>query len=204
MFNLPCEIDEVKTRYPNERQHAKAITFGVLYGAGPTKIAEQAGVSFEEAKKFIALYFRQAHILKSWIDENLSFIRQNAYTYSVFGRKRRLPESQATNKGVASHATRSGLNFLIQSVASDINLMSMIDLVDWVKFNEYEEFVKVFATVHDSIVAEVKDEYIDQYCNVLGSFIQTDRGVSIPGRPIGFDIEVGPNWGELHEYNGPS
>jgi DNA polymerase I-like protein with 3'-5' exonuclease and polymerase domains len=29
MFNLPCEVSEVKKLFPNERQWAKAITFGI-------------------------------------------------------------------------------------------------------------------------------------------------------------------------------
>ena len=40
MFNLPVEVNEVKKVYPNERQYAKAITFGIMYQAGPAKIAE--------------------------------------------------------------------------------------------------------------------------------------------------------------------
>ena len=40
MFNLSCEVNDVKKYYPNERQYAKAITFGIMYQAGPAKIAE--------------------------------------------------------------------------------------------------------------------------------------------------------------------
>lgn len=200
MFKLPCEIEEVKNLYAEQRQNAKAITFGILYGAGPSKIAETANVSIEEAKRFIKLYFAQARDLKRWIDGNISFIKENHFTYSAFGRKRRLPEAGADSRGVAAHAERSGLNFLIQSVASDINLLGIVDTVKWVQESNLQENIRIFATVHDSTIAEVKEEYIDMYADNLATNLQKDRGVFIKGKPIKVDIEVGPSWGELKEY----
>lgn len=200
IFRLDCAVDEVKSKYKEHRQWAKAITFGVLYGAGPNKISETAEVSIEEAKEFIAKYFKQAPLLDTWIKNQLAFIRKNAFTYSAFGRKRRLPEVTSDNPGVAKHAERSGLNFLIQSVASDINMLSMCDTIDYIKQNNLTSKMRVFATVHDSIVAEVADEYIDQYVAILTSNLQKDRGVFIEGCPIVVDVEVGHNWGELKGY----
>ncbi len=200
MFKLDCEVDEVKKLYPDERQYAKAITFGILYGAGPSKIAETANVSFEEAKAFIASYFKNASALKRWIDACLSMIKSNYFIYSAFGRKRRLPEVKAESGGVASHAARSGLNFLIQSVASDVNLLGLIDTINWVKANNLEDKIRIFATVHDSIVAEVADDILDEYVVMLKKNLQKDRGVNIPGCSIVVDVEVGPSWGDLKGY----
>ena len=127
-------------------------------------------------------------------------INTNYFIYSAFGRKRRLPEAKADNKAVASHASRSGLNFLIQSVASDVNLLGMIDTINWVKENNLTNEIKIFATVHDSIVAEVKEEYIAEYAKQLRKNLQKDRGVNIPGSKIVVDVEGGPSWGELKAY----
>lgn len=203
MFKLECTVDEVKKLYPDERQYAKAITFGILYGAGPTKIAETANVSFEEAKAFIASYFKNASALKRWIEACLTTIKANYFIYSAFGRKRRLPEVKAENGGVASHAARSGLNFLIQSVASDVNILGLIDTIKWVKENNLEDKIRIFATVHDSIVAEVSDDLLHEYVRQLKYNLQKDRGVNIPGCSIVVDVEVGPSWGELGKYEEP-
>ena len=40
-FALPCEVERVAELYPDKRQAAKAVTFGIMYGAGPAKISEQ-------------------------------------------------------------------------------------------------------------------------------------------------------------------
>jgi DNA polymerase I-like protein with 3'-5' exonuclease and polymerase domains len=203
MFKLPCSVDEVKKLYPNERQWAKAITFGILYGAGPSNIAETANVTLPEAKDFIEKYFKEANALKRWIDTCLSMINSNYFIYSAFGRKRRLPEAKADNRATATHAARSGLNFLVQSVASDVNLLGLIDTINWIENNNLQEEIRVFATVHDSVVAEVAEHMVDEYVRQLRSNLQKDRGVNIHGCSIVVDVEIGDSWGDLHNYEGP-
>lgn len=200
IFNLPCSVDEVKKLYPEQRQYAKAITFGIMYQAGPSKIAETANISVSDAREFIKKYFREASNLQKFIYYSNNQIETSAFIYSFFGRKRRLPESKSQNKGVAAHAIRSGVNFLVQSVASDINLLGLIDAVNWIGENNYQKDILPFTIVHDSIVAEVKEELVDLWARKLTEFIQTDRGLTIPNTPIKFDIEVGDSWGELTNY----
>ena len=111
-----------------------------------------------------------------------------------------MPESKSPNKGVASHAVRSGVNFLVQSVASDINLLGVIDLIDWVQDNGYADDILTFTVVHDSIVSEGREDLIDIYVENAKRCIQKDRGLSIPNCPIKVDFEVGDSWGNLSDY----
>ena len=207
MFNLPEEVNQVKKLHPNERQYAKAITFGIMYQAGPAKIAEtvnkdaKAGeeISVPQSKQFINKYFSEAKALKKFIDGSNRQIENHAFIYSFFGRKRRLPEAKSPNPGVSKHAIRSGVNFLVQSVASDINILGVVDLVKWIEDNNYLEDIKPFTVVHDSIVSEVREDLVDTYIENARRCIQTDRGLSIPDCPIKVDFEIGPSWGELDE-----
>ena len=144
-------------------------------------------------------YFNEARSLKKFIDASNQQIENHAFIYSFFGRKRRLPEAKSPNRGVAQHAIRSGVNFLVQSVASDINVLGVIDLVKWIERKGYTDDIKPFTVVHDSIVSEVREDLIDEYIENARKCIQTDRGLSIPGCPIKVDFEVGPSWGELTE-----
>ena len=41
VFNLPCDVAQVDELYGDKRQQAKAVTFGIMYGAGPAKISWQ-------------------------------------------------------------------------------------------------------------------------------------------------------------------
>ena len=194
VFKLKCEVDQVAELYSTQRQAAKAVTFGIMYGAGPAKISEQvtkdSGTYFSrhEAQEVITEYFSAFHKLKAWIEENQKFIQQNGFIYSFFGRKRRLPNVTSTDKGIQSHSVRSGLNFLVQSAASDINLLGAIDMNEYIKANKLES--RIFALVHDSILAEVPEGEVDHYKEKLAHFVQLDRGLSIPGTPVGCDFEI--------------
>ena len=192
VFSLPCEADEVAEHYATERQAAKAVTFGIMYGAGPAKISQQvtgdSGSYFskQQAQEVIDDYFRQFHKLKKWIDTSSKFIMDNGFIYSALGRKRRLPNVNSDNAGIQGHEVRSGMNFLVQSVASDINLLGGIDAHEELKGKP----AKIFALVHDSILAEVEESYVDEYSEILRRNVQKDRGFSIPGCPVGCDFDV--------------
>ena len=196
VYNLDCEVDAVVDYFPTERQAAKAVTFGIMYGAGAAKISEQvtkdSGKYFSktEAQEVIDDYFNEFHKLRTWIDKSSKFIRDNGFIYSHFGRKRRLPNVKSDNRGIASHEVRSGLNFLVQSIASDINLLGAVDTHNKIK----DKPAKIFALVHDSILAEVREDYIEEYSDILLECVQKDRGISIPGSPVGCDFEIGDDY----------
>jgi DNA polymerase I-like protein with 3'-5' exonuclease and polymerase domains len=200
VFNLPCDVDEVAELYGTQRQMAKAVTFGIMYGAGPKKISEQvtkdSGTYFStsEASEVIQDYFRQFSGLKTWLDRQKKFIQDNGFIYSYFGRKRRLPNVFSEDRGIASHEVRSGINFLVQSIASDINLLGAIDAHNIIKQDGKEDRMRIFALVHDSVLAEVHNDYVDHYKFILKASIQKDRGLSIPDCPVGCDFDVGEDY----------
>jgi DNA polymerase I-like protein with 3'-5' exonuclease and polymerase domains len=197
VFNLPCAVEDVKKLYPLDRQAAKAITFGILYGSGPAKVVESVNkeggnLSIEEARDIIKDYYTKFKDLKRWLDERKAFIMENGFTYSFFGRKRRLPNVKSSDKGIASHEVRSGINSEVQSIASDVNLLASIEV--------REAYIKrgldanIIMLVHDSIVAEVAEKDLDEYCILLKETTQMDRGCSIPGFPIGVDQDIADDY----------
>jgi len=208
VFNLPCSVEEVRDLFKDKRQAAKSITFGILYQAGAANISEQitkgTGVFFSksEAQQVIDEYFEAFPKLKKWIDANKEYISENGFTYSFFGRKRRLANVGSEDRATVSHTIRSGLNFLVQSPSSDINLLGAIDAHKIIKSRKMR--AQIFALVHDSILAEVPDEEVEDYMGIIGSCVQADRGLSIPGCPIGCDYESGDDYsfGKFEEKYG--
>jgi DNA polymerase I-like protein with 3'-5' exonuclease and polymerase domains len=198
VFGLPGDVEDIAVNYSTERQAAKAVTFGIMYGAGANKISQQVTqdsgkhFSVNNAQEVIDDYFRQFFKLRAWIDKSSKFIRDNGFIYGATGRKRRLPNVNSDNRGIQSHEVRSGLNFLVQSVASDINLLGAVDMNDYIKSNNMKS--KIFALVHDSILAEVPEGEVEAYSEKLQLFIQKDRGFSIPGTPVGCDFDIGEDY----------
>ena len=198
VFRLPCPVEEVAEKFSMRRQAAKAVTFGIMYGAGPHKISQQVTkdsgnyFSMNDAKEVIDDYFRQFKKLKLWLEQCKVDIERDTFTYSLLGRKRRLQNVRSEDKGIASHEVRSGINFLVQSLASDINLLGAIDMNDYIK--EHGMKSRIFALVHDSILAEVPYFEVDHYQEKLQHFVQKDRGCSIRGAPIGCEFDIGQDY----------
>jgi len=198
VFDLTCEVDDVKNQFGSMRQSAKAISFGILYGSGPQKVSDTVSKStgeyygIDRAKQDIKSYFDKFNKLKGWLKSRKEFIEANGYTYSFFGRKRRLINVFSSDKGIAAHEVRSGINAEIQSLASDMNLFGAMDTANEIKAKKID--AQIFMLVHDSIVALVKDECVEEYCEILKRNTQKDRGCSIKGHPIGVDQEIGQDY----------
>lgn len=198
VFALDCIVEAVKELYPAMRQSAKAISFGILYGSGPDKVASTVSKATGEyygvdtAREDISAYFTKFNKLKRWLKSREEFIKANGFTYSFFGRKRRLVNVFSSDKGIAAHEIRSGINSEVQSICSDVNLLGAIDTADELKRKNLD--ARIIMLVHDSIVGVVKDEIVPEYCEILKRNTQKDRGCSIPGCPIGVDQEVGKDY----------
>lgn len=194
VFNLDCEASEVKQKYPELRQAAKAITFGIMYLAGPGKIAEELGISKNKAKEYIDAYFNEARGLKKWLEEQENFIKNHGYIKSVFGRVRRVPEVFSPNKYIAAHAVKSAVNFLIQSPTNDLNMIAFCRTMDRVKLLGLEFYP--FTLVHDSIVAEIPDlETGKTFLNIFRE--EVAKVFPDAFKPIGVEAEAGDSWANL-------
>lgn len=198
VFDLTCKVEDVKKHFSGMRQSAKAISFGILYGSGPQKVSDTVSketgeyYGIDRAKQDIKSYFDKFSKLKGWLKSRKEFIEANGYTYNFFGRKRRLINVFSTDKGIVAHEVRSGINSEIQSIASDVNLLAAIETANEIKAKKLD--AQIFMLVHDSIVAVVKDEHIEEYCKILRCNTQKDRGCSIPGAPIAIDQDIGQDY----------
>jgi DNA polymerase I-like protein with 3'-5' exonuclease and polymerase domains len=191
-FGLTCDISEIGERYPDLRQASKAISFGILYGAGPGKVSQTAGISFTEAKDIIRRYFKQFHQLDEWLKATRDEISANGFIYSAFGRKRRVPNVFSLDDYEQGHALRSAMNFTVQSVASDVNLMIAMDTHDYLK--EKTIPAEIFGLVHDSIIGQCHKNSVKQVRKILQVATQKDRGVSISQCPIKVDFGYGESY----------
>ena len=198
VFDLTCLAKEVKAMFPAMRQSAKAISFGILYGSGPQKVSDTVSKAtgeyygIDRAKDDISAYFTKFKKLKAWLKSREDFIKANGFTYSFFGRKRRLINVFSADKGIAAHEVRSGINSEVQSICSDVNLLGAMDAAREIKTHKLD--ARIFMLVHDSIVGLVRDDHVEEYCEILKVCTQKDRGCSIPGVPIGVDQEIGQDY----------
>lgn len=205
VFGLKCDPAQVKKLFPALRQAAKAISFGILYGSGPAKVAESVNLSLMEesiatgkpytpctvgdAKDYIETYFGMFPALRKWIEKSHDQIKQYGFIYSHFGRKRRLHNINSDDRSVVGEEVRSGFNAIIQSASSDSLLAGAIDADNEIRALGLEDEMKIIMLVHDSVVAIVREDLLEQYDEILVRNVQKDRGISIPNCPIGIDSD---------------
>ena len=148
-----------------ERQIAKTVSFLIVYGGGAFNLAETMGIPMRRAEKIIANYKNVYPGIFSYMDFVNEFIKDNGYAYTIFGRRRNLPDVRSKDRQVINRALRQGLNFTIQSTASDILLCSLLGASR--RFKDAGLNARPVATVHDSIEIVCPKEEIKDTLTIL-------------------------------------
>lgn len=193
IFGLTCSVAEVKTKYPEYRQIAKTIVFAILYQAGANRVAEELGISRSKAQEYINFFFENAYVLDTYIKDKIDIIRDTGKITSYFGRTRRVPEVFSSNKGLAEHYVKSAVNFLFQSVASDINLKAFVKGMRRIR-NENLDFIPTML-VHDSICGEVRKAHKDRVVAIFKE--EVTNAIEDSFYPMTLDVEFGESWGSV-------
>ncbi|GAG19892.1 unnamed protein product, partial [marine sediment metagenome] len=121
IFQIPeKEITET------QRNFAKTLSFGILYGMGARGLAERTGFSLREAREFIDKYFEKFPEFTKFIKKSIERAKGKGFVETLFGRKRFLPELNSIDPRLRSRAERMARNFPIQGVAADICKMAMV------------------------------------------------------------------------------
>lgn len=193
MFDKP-----VDTITKEERQAAKSISFGTIYGIGPAKLAEEIGDTEQAARNKLDLFMAKFKGVAEWIKSTHVQARRDGYISSPFGRKRRLPTVWVEDMGVRSGALRQAVNAPIQSTASDLALL----LIYWITSHMNTSLSTFVGSVHDSGVFIVHDSYVDDFVKVIqnGIHLMNTKGTTFLTVPMKCDISVGQRWGEVADY----
>ena len=182
-----------------ERQIAKAVSFLIVYGGGAFNLSETMGIPMKRAEKIIKDYENVYPGIFEYMDFVNKFIKENGYAYTIFGRKRNLPDVYSNDRQVVNRALRQGLNFTIQSSASDILLTSLLGASR--RFKDAGMQAVPVATVHDSIEIICPEEEVKDTLMIL-----YDEMVNYPtikeifnihfDVPLSIDAEVGSSFGD--------
>jgi DNA polymerase-1 len=182
-----------------ERQIAKTVSFLIVYGGGAFNLSETMGIPLNRAEEIIKNYQRVYPGIFRYMEFINNFIKENSYAYTIFGRRRNLPDVNSRDRSVINRALRQGLNFTIQSSASDILLCGLLGVSN--RFKEKSLDAQVVATVHDSleIISSEKDlpDCLEIVYDELVNYPNLRRlfGINFDV-PLSVDLEVGRSFGD--------
>lgn len=188
--------DEQKRR----RTQSKSANFGFLYGmVAKTFIAYAKGYGLdltqEDSEKIRADFFNAYPRLLVWHEECKEFARQHGYIESPIGRKRWFDNINSYDFKKRSADERQAINSPVQGFGSDLCTSALAEIVfskelDHTRFN-------VLGSVHDAILFEIKDDYVDELVPKLQSIMENPpivKGLDVP-IPLVADVEVSSCWG---------
>ncbi|MDQ7032511.1 MAG: DNA polymerase I [Desulfonauticus sp.] len=176
-----------------DRRIAKTINFGLLYGMGPQKLARELGITLNQAKEFIQLYFEKFSQIKNFYQKIEEIALQNGFVTTVFGRRRLLPQIHSRNAHLVAQAKRMAINTVVQGSAADIIKKAML-LV------ENSEVLKTCGArqilqIHDEILLEVPEQNSSLAAKEVKNIMENVYKLKIP---LKVDLGVGRNWGQAH------
>lgn len=173
-----------------QRSSVKAVNFGILYGLGPHALSEQTGMTFAEAREFIAKYFEIRPKLKDYIENTRKQALEQGYVETLLGRRRPTPDVQSSNFVVREAAYRAAVNMPLQGSAADIMKLAMIEVA-----KKLDSDCKLLLQIHDSILLEVPKAKAEGVGKMIKEVMETTY-TKLPVK-LTADIHTGANWGDL-------
>ena len=185
------------------RKQAKTVNLGIMYGMGVAKLADQLGISKDDAKDLIARHHSKVPFVKGLADLASKQGDKNGQIRTLMGRKSRFHLWEPVTFGVGAPLayddavkkygslgysvrrafTYKALNKLIQGSAADQTKKAMLDC--------YNEGYTPMLTVHDELCFNIESE--EQTARIK-EIMETGIKLSIPSK---IDVDIKDNWGEI-------
>ena len=188
VFNVPLE--EVTKE---QRSHAKTVNFGIIYGVSAFGLSNQTNLSRKESAELIEAYYKTYPRLKSFIQEQIDFARENGYVETISGRRRYLKDINSANAIVRGGAERNAVNAPIQGSAADIIKIAMINIHKKLKEENWKS--KMLLQVHDELVFDVHNSELEKIQPLIKHEMENAFKMAVP---LDIEIGLGRNWLEAH------
>ncbi|MGR8980831.1 MAG: DNA polymerase I [Gammaproteobacteria bacterium] len=175
------------------RRSAKAINFGLIYGMSSFGLAQQLGISRNQAQAYIDLYFTRYPGVKYFMDNIRESARSQGFVETLFGRRLHLPEINSRNPSLRQYAERTAINAPMQGTAADIIKRAMIAVDRWLHHENPD--ARMIMQVHDELVFEIAEDQVPESSLRIVDIMEGAAGLRVP---LVVDIGTGNNWDEAH------
>lgn len=172
-----------------ERSHAKAINFGIIYGISDFGLSRDLGITRAEAKNYIDLYFSRYPRVKEYMDNMVKEAHKTGKVRTMFGRLRELPDINSRNFNRRSFAERTAMNTPIQGTAADIIKLAMNKVESLLEEKGFTS--RLLLQVHDELVLEVINDELEAVKALLKETMECVVDLQVP---LIVDVYDAENW----------
>lgn len=178
----------------DERQAAKTINFGILYGMSANGLADRLNITVESAQVFIDDYFKGAPKFREWYFAQHKKALTEGRSMTPFGRVRRWNLITRENR---QNVLNQSVNSPVQSFASDLNLTSFMEIDRELRARNLGRGLFL---VHDSIEAEIREGREDEAAALVRTIMTTWPFDNPAGAVLDIDLKIGPNWADVKPW----
>jgi DNA polymerase-1 len=184
------DLAEVDREY---RRKAKEVNFGIPYGVSAFGLAQRLGIGNNEGKQIIDAYFARFPKIKTYIDDTIAFAREHGFVKTLAGRRRYIPDINASNFNIRGFAERTAINMPIQGTAADLIKLAMIQLDK--EFESRQLKSRMLMQVHDELVFEIHESELKIVPAIIQSSMENAMKLSVP---LKVEMGIADNWLDAH------
>jgi DNA polymerase-1 len=188
IYNVPLE-----QVLKEQRRHAKAINFGLIYGMSAFGLTRSSDLTLGEAEAFVKAYFQRFPGVKSYLDNTRKLAASQGYVETLLGRRRYFPALKGQmSQALRNREEREAINSPIQGTAADIMKIAMLRIQPGLA--EAGLRARMLLQVHDEIVLECPQPELERTARVVQGIMEGAYPLSIP---LSTEARWGYNWGEM-------
>lgn len=176
---------------PEQRSHAKAVNFGIIYGISDYGLARQLNISREAAARYMKSYFERYPHIHEYMQTMIEQARNTGRAMTMFGRYRELPDIHSKNFNRRSFAERTAMNTPIQGTAADIMKIAMRNV--YKKMQAMGCRSRILLQVHDELIVEAVNSEKEMLKKLLKETMEQAVKLRVP---LVADVHTGTNWAE--------
>ncbi len=175
----------------SERDVAKMVNFGIIYGISSFGLAENLEIPREEAQAYIDTYLARFPRVQEFIARTIAQAAADGYVTTLLGRRRPIPELRASNRQTRSLGERLAVNTVMQGTAADVIKVAMIRTHD--RLHSEGRGARLVLQVHDELLLEVPDTEV----TAVRELVRAEMVGAYPlDPPLAVDVGVGDNWAD--------
>jgi DNA polymerase-1 len=156
-------LPTIKEKFKVERNQAKAVNFGIIYGMEASTLGEDLGITTPEAEKLVEAWYSSKPEVKRWKREAIQESVRKGRALSLLGRWRTLP--LIDNPLYRRRSERAAVNFRIQGSAADVVISAMLRV--WRHPKLMEMGFRLVLQVHDELVLEGPQQFAEEAADLV-------------------------------------
>jgi DNA polymerase-1 len=175
----------------DERNVAKMVNFGIIYGISSFGLSENLEIPRDEAQAYIDAYLARFPHVQDFIQRTIEQAREDGYVTTLLGRRRPVTEIRASNRQTRSLGERLAVNSVMQGTAADIIKKAMVSIHR--RLRDEGRAARLVLQVHDELLLEVPDAEVSK----AKQLVREEMTGAYPlDPPLEVDVGTGDDWHE--------